>query len=102
MYPGNQQYIVTYASGQPVMATAYPPRITPHYVLYAENYPSQAGISQPGGGAHIDFSTPCHANQVAATEASVAGSTQGTASATYPGQGAPPTYQEKQQPAHES
>ena len=47
MYPGNQQYIVTYASGQPVMATAYPPGISPHYVSYAGKYPSQASISQP-------------------------------------------------------
>ena len=102
MYPGNQQYIVTYASGQPVMATAYPPGITPHYVSYAGNYPSQASISQPGGGAHINSSTPCHANQVAATETSETGSVQSTASVTYSGQGPLPAYQEKQQPVHAS
>lgn len=41
-------------------------------------------------------------NLVAATETSVAGSVQGTASVTYPGQGPLPAYQEKQQPVHAS
>ena len=61
------------------MTTAYPPGISPHYVSYVGNI--QAKQVFP--------------NLVAATETSVAGSVQGTASVRYSGQGPLPAYQEK-------
>ena len=101
IYPGNQQYIVTSASGQTVMLLAYPPGSVPHYVSHAEIYPSQAGFSQNGGRVHVS-STMYHPNQVVATEASTAGPMKSSTSVTYSSQGPPPTYQEKEQPGHES
>ena len=102
MYSGNQQYIATITNGKTVKVPAYPPESVPHYVSYPENYPNQAVVSHTVGGAHTVFSTPCHANQVVATVASATSSLQGTASVTYSGQGPPPAYQEKQQPAQAS
>ena len=40
MYAGNQQYIVTSASGQAAVASAYPPGTVFHYVSSAGFYPN--------------------------------------------------------------
>ena len=96
MYAGNQQYIVTSASGQAGIASAYPLGSGPHYVSSAAFYPNQAGVSQSRGGAQVS-STTHYPNQVVATEASTAGLMQGTTSVTYSSQGQPPAYQEKEQ-----
>ena len=84
MYPGNQQYIVTSASEQTVMAPVYPPGSVPHYVSSAGIYPNQSVVS-----------TTYYPNQVVATEASTAGLMHGATSVTYSSQGPPPAYQEK-------
>ena len=94
MYSGNQQYIVTSASGQTVMAPAYPPGSAPHYVSSAGFYPNHAGVSQSVGGAQVS-STTYYPNQVVATEASTTGPMQGATMVTYSSQEPPPAYQEK-------
>ena len=92
MYPGNQQYIVTSASGQTVMTSAYPSKIVLHYVSSAEIYPNQSGVSQGEGGAQVS-STTYYPNLVVASEARTAGPMQGATSVTYPDHGPPPAYQ---------
>ena len=101
MYAGNQQYVLTSASGQPVMVPAYPPGSDPYYVSSAAFYPNQAGASQSGGGAQVS-STMYYPKQAVATEASTAGPMQGATSVTYSSQGLPPAYQEKEQPGEAS
>lgn len=101
MYAGNQQYIITSASGQAVMAPAYPSGSALPYVSSAGFYPNQAGVSQSGGAAQVS-STTYYSNQAVATEASTAGSMQGATCVTYSSQGPPPAYQEKKQPGQAS
>ena len=102
MYSGNQQYVVTSASGQTVMVPAYPPGSFPHYVSSAGTYTNQAVASQTGGGAQFVSSVPYFPNQVVATQASTAGELQGATNVTYSSQGAPPSYVEKEQPVNTS
>ena len=102
MYPGNQQYVVTSASGQTVMVPAYPPGSVPHYVSSAGNYPNHAIVSQTGGGAQAVASAPYYPNQVVATQASTAGELQGATTVVYSSQGPPPAYEEKEQPVNTS
>lgn len=101
MYAGNQQYIITSASGQAVMAPAYPSGSALPNVSSAGFYPNQAGVSQSAGGAQVS-STTYYSNQAVATEASTAGSMQGATCVTYSSQGPPPAYQEKKQPGQAS
>ena len=94
MYPGNQQYIVTSASGQTVITPAYPPGSVPHYVSPTGVCPNQPGVSLSGSGTQVCSTSYCP-NQEFATEARTAGSMQGVTSVTYSAQGPPPKYEEK-------
>ena len=91
MYPGYQQYTLTSASGEAVMAPANPPGRIPHYVSPAGNYPNQAGVAQSGGGTQVS-STTYYPNQAVATDASTPRPMQRATSVTYSTYEPPPAY----------
>ena len=101
MYPGNQKYIATSASGQTVMTPVYPPGSVPDYVLSTSVCPNQSGVSVSGGGTQVS-SLSYHPNQGVATEARTAGPMQSATNITYSVQGPPAKYEKKEELGHAS
>ena len=99
VYAGNQQYVVSSAGGQAVMAPAYLPESVPHYVSSGRNYPNEAVVL---GGAQTVSSTPYYPNKVVATEASTTWALQRAESVTYSDQEPPTAYQMKEEPGNAS
>ena len=101
MYPGNQQYIVTSASGQTVITPAYPPGSVPHYVSPTGVCPNKPDVSLSGGGTQVCFLS-YYPSQGFASEDRTAGQMQGATSVTYSAQETPPKYEEKEELGHVS